>query len=103
MAYGSYVLQHDLSFKVNSILVVMGGGCQEPHAPIWIGPRRPGERLSVAINFWDRTGTRDRIMRRFGVLYQSGALWSSITLAENVALSLELYTDLKPASIRSAH
>ena len=39
-------------------------------------------------------------MRRFGILYQSGALWSSMTLAENVALPLEEYTDLDPDSIR---
>src|SRR5712692_5282227 len=39
-------------------------------------------------------------MRRFGVLYQSGALWSSMTLAENVALPLEQYTDLSPSQIR---
>jgi phospholipid/cholesterol/gamma-HCH transport system ATP-binding protein len=40
------------------------------------------------------------MMRRFGVLYQSGALWSSMTLAENVALPLGEYTDLPPARIR---
>jgi phospholipid/cholesterol/gamma-HCH transport system ATP-binding protein len=39
-------------------------------------------------------------MRRFGILYQSGALWSSMTLAENVALPLEQYTDLTPKQIR---
>ena len=39
-------------------------------------------------------------MRRFGVLYQSGALWSSMTLAENVALALEQYTDLSSSQIR---
>jgi phospholipid/cholesterol/gamma-HCH transport system ATP-binding protein len=39
-------------------------------------------------------------MRRFGILYQSGALWSSMTLAENVALPLEQYTDLSPNRIR---
>jgi len=33
-------------------------------------------------------------MRRVGVLYQSGALWSSLTLAENVALPLGEYTSL---------
>ena len=37
---------------------------------------------------------RERMMRRFGVLYQSAALWSSMTLAENIALPLEQYTDL---------
>jgi phospholipid/cholesterol/gamma-HCH transport system ATP-binding protein len=40
------------------------------------------------------------MMRRFGVLYQSGALWSSMTLAENVALALEQYTDLSSSQIR---
>jgi phospholipid/cholesterol/gamma-HCH transport system ATP-binding protein len=34
------------------------------------------------------------MMQRFGILYQSGALWSSMTLAENVGLPLDLYTDL---------
>jgi phospholipid/cholesterol/gamma-HCH transport system ATP-binding protein len=40
------------------------------------------------------------MMRRFGVLYQSGALWSSMTLAENVALPLGEYTNLSPREIR---
>jgi phospholipid/cholesterol/gamma-HCH transport system ATP-binding protein len=40
------------------------------------------------------------MMRRFGVLYQSGALWSSMTLAENVALPLGEYTTLSPGEIR---
>jgi phospholipid/cholesterol/gamma-HCH transport system ATP-binding protein len=39
-------------------------------------------------------------MKRIGVLYQAGALWSSMTLAENVALPLEQYTDLSPSEIR---
>jgi phospholipid/cholesterol/gamma-HCH transport system ATP-binding protein len=43
---------------------------------------------------------RERMMRRFGVLYQSGALWSSMTLAENVALPLGEYTDLSSREIR---
>jgi phospholipid/cholesterol/gamma-HCH transport system ATP-binding protein len=43
---------------------------------------------------------RERMLRRFGVLYQSGALWSSMTLAENVALPLGEYTALNPHEIR---
>jgi len=39
-------------------------------------------------------------MRRFGVLYQSGARWSSMTLAENVALPLGEYTTLSPRKMR---
>lgn len=40
------------------------------------------------------------MLRRFGVLYQSGALWSSMTLAENVGLPLGEFTDLSPQEIR---
>ena len=40
------------------------------------------------------------MLRRFGMLYQSGALWSSMTLAENIALPLGEFTDLTPAEIR---
>jgi phospholipid/cholesterol/gamma-HCH transport system ATP-binding protein len=43
---------------------------------------------------------RQRMLQRFGVLYQSGALWSSMTLAENIGLPLGEYTDLSPAAIR---
>jgi phospholipid/cholesterol/gamma-HCH transport system ATP-binding protein len=52
------------------------------------------------VNFWEaQPDERERSMRRFGVLYQSGALWSSMTLAENVALPLEQYTDLSKNEI----
>src|SRR5208283_1882284 len=40
------------------------------------------------------------IMRKFGILYQSGALWSSLTLAEDIALPLQLYSDLSPGQIK---
>ena len=39
-------------------------------------------------------------MRRFGVLYQGGALWSSLTVGENVALPLQLYTKLSYQQIQ---
>ena len=50
-------------------------------------------------SFWAAPGDRERMMRRFGVLYQSGALWSSMTLAENVALPLGVY---RPESTRDS-
>jgi phospholipid/cholesterol/gamma-HCH transport system ATP-binding protein len=53
------------------------------------------------VDFWDaEVDVRERMMRRFGVLYQSGALWSSMTLAENIALPLGEYTLLSPKEIR---
>src|SRR5206468_2065187 len=42
---------------------------------------------------------RQEMVRRTGVLFQSGALWSSMTLAENVGLPLGEYTGLSPAEI----
>jgi phospholipid/cholesterol/gamma-HCH transport system ATP-binding protein len=59
---------------------------------VWIG----GESL------WELPAeARTRLMRRNGVMYQSGALWSSMTLRENVALPLEQYTALTPAQVRA--
>ena len=107
MAYGSHILQRDLSFTVNhgDIFIIMGGsGCgKSTLLRHLIGLKAParGSVLYGSVNFWDaEPEERDRMMRRFGVMYQSGALWSSLTLAENVALSLELYTALKPSQSR---
>ncbi|MGE4558754.1 MAG: ABC transporter ATP-binding protein [Desulfobulbus sp.] len=106
MAYGSFVLQRNLDFTVNhgDIFVIMGGsgcgkstllrhmiGLKEPAAgSVWYGRE----------NFWELDDEgQAAILRRAGVLYQSGALWSSMTLAENVALPLQHYTDLAPGII----
>ncbi len=107
MAYGSYVLQRDLSFTVNrgDVFIIMGGsGCgKSTLMRHLVGLKEPakGQVLYGAMNFWEaEPEERDRMMRRLGIMYQSGALWSSLTLAENIALSLELYTKLKPGQIR---
>jgi phospholipid/cholesterol/gamma-HCH transport system ATP-binding protein len=68
-----------------------------------IGLLRParGQVLFDGKSLWEvGVDERQHIMRRFGVLYQKGALWSSMTLAENVALPLDEYTALKPDEIR---
>ena len=107
MAYGSFVIQRDLTFSIQlgEIFIIMGGsGCgKSTLLRHLIGLLRPakGEVLYDGQNFWAATPEgREHMMRRFGVLYQSGALWSSMTLAENVALPLGEYTDLRPAEIR---
>jgi phospholipid/cholesterol/gamma-HCH transport system ATP-binding protein len=52
------------------------------------------------VDFWSlREAERENMMKRFGILYQSGALWSSMTLAENVGLPLDLHTDLEKDEI----
>ena len=107
MAYGSFVIQRDLTFTVQrgDIFIIMGSsGCgKSTLLRHLIGLQTPaqGEVLYDGQNLWKvEPAERERLMRRFGVLYQSGALWSSMTLAENVALPLEQYTDLSPSQIR---
>jgi phospholipid/cholesterol/gamma-HCH transport system ATP-binding protein len=107
MAYGDFVVMRDLSFDINraDIFIVMGGsGCgKSTLMRILIGLKSPakGKVLYGEVDFWGADPqTRNRIMRSAGVLYQSGALWSSMTLAENIALPLETYTDLTAGQIR---
>ena len=107
MAYGDFVVMHDLTFSINrgDIFIIMGGsGCgKSTMMTILIGLKSPakGQVFYGQVNFWGSDPqTRDQIIRRAGVMYQSGALWSSMTLAENIALPLETYTDLSPAQIR---
>jgi len=68
-----------------------------------IGLYRPaqGDILYDGRSFWGMDDTdRQLELRRFGVLFQGGALWSSMTLEENVALPLGEYTDLSPGDIQ---
>lgn len=107
MAYGSFVIQQNLTFTIGKgdIFIIMGGsGCgKSTLMRHLIGLKMPtsGKVLYEGVSFWDiDQDQRDCIMRRIGVLYQRGALWSSMTLAENVALPLQEYTDLSPGQIR---
>ena len=107
MGYGSFILMRDLNFTISrgDIFVIMGGsGCgKSTLLKLLVGLKEPlrGEVLYDGKDFWKADiAERQEIMRRFGILYQSGALWSSMTLAENVALPLELYTKLRPSEIR---
>lgn len=107
MAYGTVVIQQDLTFTVRrgDIFIIMGGSGSGKSTLLrhLIGLQAPaqGEVWYDGQSLWQaEPDERERLMRRFGVLYQSGALWSSMTLAENVALPLEQYTDLSPSQIR---
>jgi len=107
MAFGSFVLQRDLTFNVNrgDIFIIMGGsGCgKSTLLRHLIGLQKPakGKVLYGDVNFWEAGPEEmDRIRRGFGILYQSGALWSSMTLSENIAIPLEEYTDLSPKEIK---
>jgi phospholipid/cholesterol/gamma-HCH transport system ATP-binding protein len=106
MAYGDFVIQHDLTFNINrgDVFIVMGGsGCgKSTLLKHLIGLQKPakGQVFYETENFWQSSDEqRIQIMRRIGVLYQSGALFSSLTLAENIALPLGEFTALSRADI----
>jgi phospholipid/cholesterol/gamma-HCH transport system ATP-binding protein len=107
MAYGDFVIQRDLSFTIRQgdIFVIMGGsGCGKStllrHLVGLIKPAK-GEIYYHGEGFWKLTDDRRQdLMRRMGVLYQSGALWSNMTLADNISLPIETYTDLSRTQAR---
>jgi phospholipid/cholesterol/gamma-HCH transport system ATP-binding protein len=106
LAFGPKVIQHDLSFDVRrgSIFAVMGGsGCGKSTVlKSMVGLLRPGKGSILVENedYWAGTeARRTAIGRRFGVLFQSGALWSGLTVGENVALPLRMFTKLNEAAI----
>lgn len=107
MAYGSFVLMRDLNFVVRrgDVFIIMGAsGCgKSTLLRHMIGLNEPakGEILYDGFNFTAAgPSEREAMLRRFGVTYQGGALWSSMTLAENVGLPLGEFTDLDANEIR---
>jgi phospholipid/cholesterol/gamma-HCH transport system ATP-binding protein len=107
MAYGSFVIQKNLDFTINrgDVFIIMGGsGCGKStlmHGLSGLKAPAVGDVLYDGASFWQGSpDDQERIRRSFGVMFQSGALWSSMTLAENVALPLEQYTRLSFAQIR---
>src|SRR3989442_12031331 len=107
LSYGDRVIQRDLNFAVEpgDIFVIMGPSGSGKSTLLrgmmgLVPPARGGAYYDDA-SFWTAGESgQQRILRRVGVLYQEGALWSSMTLAENVALPVEQFTDLPPATIR---
>jgi len=107
MAFGSFVVMRDISTTIRQaeIFIIMGGsGCgKSTLLRHMIGLKAPakGDIFYDGESFWRMSdNARQQKLRTFGVLFQSGALWSSMTLEENVGLPLGEYTDLSPAEIR---
>ena len=106
MAYGDFLIQKDLTFDINKgdIFIIMGGsGCGKSTVMrMMIGLQAPakGRVLFEGQSFWEISDqAREGLMRKSGVVFQSGGLWSSMTLAENIGLPLGEYTDLNTKEI----
>ena len=107
MAYGDFVIQRDINFTINrgDIFIIMGGSGSGKSTILkaLIGLKAPatGDVFFNGVNYWKSSADEQiRLKRKCGVTFQAGALWSSLTLAENIGLPLEEYTDLSPAAIR---
>lgn len=101
MQYGSLVVMKDLNFTVKrgEVFVIMGGSGSGKSTLLrhLIGlkesPAGAVQLRGVDLSSADVV-ERKRVLREIGVLYQNGALWSGLTLAENVALPLQELSDL---------
>ncbi len=107
LAFGPKVIQRDLSFDVRrgSIFALMGGsGCGKSTVlKSMVGLLRPraGKIVVEGDDYWSGSETRRaETGRRFGVLFQSAALWSGLTVGQNVALPMQMFTKLDEATIR---
>lgn len=107
MAYGPTVIMRDLEFEVKDkeIFVIMGGsGCGKStllrHLVGLMEPTQ-GRILYDGEDFTAATSEgRGKFIHRFGVMYQWGALWSSLTLGENIAMLIEEAGKLPPKTVR---
>ncbi len=106
MSYGDYVVMKDLNFSVKKgeIFFIMGGsGCgKSTLLRHLIGLLSPAKG-KIFFEGKDFSGAEEdqktEMIRKFGVLYQGGALWSSMTLAENVALPLKEFTSISDSDV----
>lgn len=107
IAYDDYIVQKNLTFTINKqdIFIIMGpSGCGKSSLlRALVGLHRPsvGNVYYNNVDFWALTEEkRLKQLHNIGLLFQSGALWTSMTLAENIALPLERYTKLSIAEIQ---
>lgn len=106
IGYENKVIMKDLSFAIpkGDIFIIMGGsGCGKStllRTLTGLIPAQTGQIWIRNTNFTNATPKEKLdICKHSGILYQSGALFSSMTLAENVALPLQQYTDYTPDKI----
>jgi phospholipid/cholesterol/gamma-HCH transport system ATP-binding protein len=106
LAYGDYQVLKDVSFDAErgKCLVVMGSsGCGKStllKSMVGLLSPQTGKIFLDGINIWEvESRNISSVLRKYGVLFQGGALWGSMNLIENVSLPLKTYTDLKDSEI----
>ena len=115
IGYGNRAVQKDLTFDIhkNDIFFIIGGsGCGKTtllKSMIGLLEPKKGEVLYSGLSDRDKVNfyrsdeqTQAQLLNNWGITFQTGALFSSMTLAENVALPLQLYTDLSEKQMAEA-
>ncbi len=107
MGYGNFILQQHADFTINKgdIFIIMGGsGCgKSSMLRVLTGllPPLSGDVIIDGTNIAQASSSQlEEIRKKSGILYQSGALFSSMTLAENIALPLQQYSSYSTAEIK---
>lgn len=107
LGYGASIVLHNLNLTLpeKTITVIMGGsGCGKStllKGLIGLLPPMTGQVFYNQASIYDLPSEkRAQFLRRIGVLYQGGALWSDRTVGENVAFPLEEFTELPARQIR---
>ncbi|MCY3763205.1 MAG: ATP-binding cassette domain-containing protein [Gemmatimonadetes bacterium] len=107
VAYGDFLVLSDVSLRVEQgeVAVVVGGsGCGKStllKAAIGLVEPSSGEVRLLGSELRSLEESRqDALRKRIGVMFQYGALLNSLTIGENVALPLEMHTDLDPGLVR---
>lgn len=108
IGYDDFVVLKDLNFSIKQgeIFIILGGsGCGKSTVlKHLIGLYEPlkGDIIIKEKSIVNATESEKSVLcREFGVLYQSGALFSSLTLEENIAVPLKEFTDLSDNVINS--
>ena len=104
--YGDTPILKDVTFDVQQgeILAIIGGsGCGKTTLLRHLVGLLPPHSGQIVIDGYDITNgdeeAFDKALRKIGILFQGGALFGSMTIAENVALPIQEYTDLPPSAI----
>ncbi|MGD9897261.1 MAG: ABC transporter ATP-binding protein [Candidatus Methylacidiphilaceae bacterium] len=101
--YGETIILEQISFSVKraEIFAILGGSGSGKSTLlkhiIGLYPPQAGEVLIEGKNLVALEGrARIELLKRFGVMYQNGALFGSMTVRENVCVPLDAFTDLPP-------
>ena len=107
IGYGDNILLQNADYNVNrsDIFIIMGeSGCGKSSMLHVLTGLLPPKKGNIIINGTDITAASEqqiqKIREKSGILYQSGALFSSMTLSENIALPLQQYTNYSTNEIR---